>query len=173
MANGTDQTFSDIIRGMQYAVNTAQDTLQNQQFNQMRQYFQDDGTPHIMYINLSDGRRIYIPQITLVPQSLLAIDELEMSFSVQVAHTEVKDGLEPEKGEQQNNGKTAKGPDRSSFQVQFTRRALAEEEGRQAPDMGTISVKIKFKSIPLPEGAARVLDALNLDIVESQQPETA
>jgi hypothetical protein len=33
-------------------------------------------------------------------------------------------------------------------------------------DAGLITVSIKFKSIPIPEGAVRVLDSLNLDIVE-------
>ena len=167
MANGTDQTFSDIIRGMQYAVNTAQETLQNYQFSQMQRYFHEDGKPYIVWITLSDGRRIEVPQITLVPQSLLSIEELEMSFKVQVAHTEVK-GNEPEK--QTADGKTAKEPDRSSFQVQFARRAMpGEGEEKQGAEAGTISVRIKFKAIPIPEGAARLLDALNLDIVEKQE----
>ncbi|MDR2784902.1 MAG: DUF2589 domain-containing protein [Treponema sp.] len=165
MADTADQTFSDIIRGMQYAVNTAQETLQNYQFHQMQRYFREDGTPYTVFVILSDGRRVEIPQITLVPQSLLAIEELEMSFRVQVAHTDVKGGFSGEK-KTPETAKTLAEPDRSSFQVQFARRAVSGGEDGGGPDAGTISVSIKFKSIPIPEGAARVLDSLNLDITE-------
>jgi hypothetical protein len=166
MADTTDQTFSDIIRGMQHAVNTAQETLQNYQFNQMLQYFnRNDGRPYTMFVTLSDGRRIEIPQITLVPQSLLAIDELEMSFKVQVAHADVKGGY-TEDAKTPGTEKAMQEPDRSSFQVQFARRVVPGGDEDGGADAGTISVSIKFKSIAVPEGAARVLDSLNLDITE-------
>jgi hypothetical protein len=150
---------------MQYAVNTAQETLQNYQFHQMQRYFREDGTPYTVFVVLSDGRRVEIPQITLVPQSLLAIEALEMSFKVQVAHTDVKNGFPGEK-KMPETAKTPVEPDRSSFQVQFARRAVSGEGGDQGADAGLITVSIKFKSIPIPEGAARVLDSLNLDITE-------
>jgi hypothetical protein len=165
MANTTDQTFSDIIRGMQYAVNAAQETLQNHQFWQIKRYFKDDGSPYVVFVTLSDGRRIEIPQITLVPQSLLAIEELEMSFKVQVAHTDIRGGR-PGSAEKSGTEKDMAEPKRSSFQVQFARRVDTGEEEKNSPDAGTISVSIKFKSIPAPEGAARVLDSLNMDIIE-------
>ncbi|GHT84916.1 hypothetical protein FACS1894137_08550 [Spirochaetia bacterium] len=166
----TDQTFSAIIRGMQHAVNTAQETLQNFQFQQMLKYFNPDtGEPYTVYVTLSDGRRIDIPQITLVPQSLLSIDELEMSFAVQVAHTEVKGGGTENEKPKAGAGKPLPEPDRASFQVQFARRTVDGDTGEAGAgdgDGGTVSVRIKFKSIPVPEGAARVLDSLNLDIGE-------
>jgi hypothetical protein len=150
---------------MQYAVNTAQETLQNYQFHQMQQYFREDGTPYVVFVTLSDGRRIEIPQITLVPQSLLAIDQLEMSFKVQVAHSDVKGGFSGE-AKTPETAKDLKDPDRSSFQVQFARHVVSGGEEDGGPEAGTISVSIKFKAIPVPEGAARVLDSLNLDITE-------
>jgi hypothetical protein len=150
---------------MQHAVNTAQETLQNYQFQQMLRYFRQDGAPYVVFVTLSDGRRIEIPQITLVPQSLLAIDELEMSFKVQVAHTDIKGGVSQETiaaGAE----KAMQDPERASFQVQFGRRLVSGEDDNKGAESGVISVSIKFKSIPVPEGAARVLDSLNLDIVE-------
>jgi hypothetical protein len=150
---------------MQYAVNTAQETLQNYQFWQMKRYFKDDGSPYVVFITLSDGRQMEIPQITLVPQSLLAIEELEMSFKVQVAHTDMRGGR-PGSTEKSGTAKDMTEPERSSFQVQFARRVDTGEEEKTGPDAGTISVSIKFKSIPVPEGAARVLDSLNMDIIE-------
>jgi hypothetical protein len=164
----TDQTFDDIIRGMQHAVNTAQETLRDYQFRMMTQYFRQDdqsGAPYTHRITLSDGRMLEIPTITLVPQSLLAIEELEMAFKLQVTHTEVKNHAEHQ-GQDKKDMRFQES-ERSSFHVMFARGAsgTGSAEG-QASDSGTMSVNIKFKSMPIPEGAARVLDALNMDIKE-------
>ncbi|QQO10141.1 DUF2589 domain-containing protein [Breznakiella homolactica] len=161
-----EQTFSDIIRGMQYAVNTAQETLQDHQFRLMEQYFDSDGNPHMMYIILPDGRRVDFPKIALIPQCLLGIEELEMSFSVAVARAEVKTFVN--KAEEVLPPETS----RSSFLVAFARRKPSPEPEKNSSkgkteepaDTDTIEVKIKFKSIPLPEGASRIQDMLNLGI---------
>jgi hypothetical protein len=172
VANAADQTFSDIIRGMQYAVNEAQKTLQNYQYELMEKYFDTTtGEPVMRQITLSNNRVVYIPLITLLPQSLLAISELEMSFAVQIAHTEVKGFVE----NVENNAAIA--PPRSSFTVAFARRVSSALKGKgkdgkenDAPpdNLDTIEVKIKFHAIDLPEGASRVLDMLNLDIGEKK-----
>ncbi len=177
MSNGkkstsnTSQTFSDIVRGMQHAVNTAQETLQAHQFYLMQRYFKEDGTPYLVTVKLQDGRIVTIPQITLIPQSLLAIEEMEMAFAVVVAHSEVKSFKQQIKDFfTPKNTKTPKGSpddaeelDRSSFTVDFARGS----DTANNPDI--INVKIKFKSILPPEGASRVLDMLNLDIGEQKE----
>ena len=43
-SGGGRQTISDIIRGMQYAVNTAQDMLQRHQVEQLERYFNAEAT---------------------------------------------------------------------------------------------------------------------------------
>jgi len=159
------QTLSDIIRGMQHAVNSAQDILQDYQLRMMEKFFKDDGTPYLHYVKFSDGRIITIPTIALLPQSLLSIEELEMSFAVTVSNIEKKEFTE----KIDKAAKDAK-VDRSSFLVNFARRHTAtpdtaEGSVKDVPNPGdTVEVKIKFKSIPLPEGAARIMDSLNMDI---------
>jgi hypothetical protein len=172
MSDNAGQTFSDIIRGMQHAVNAAQETLQEHQFYLMQRYFNtEDGSPHMMWITLPGGRRINVPQITLIPQSLLAIEELEMSFAVAVAHSEVKtfekDARETIEKKNKESAAPVDEPARSSFQVAFARQPpSAGENGAGPRSTDTIEVKIKFKTIPIPEGASRVQDMLNLEIGE-------
>lgn len=163
----TNQTFSDIIRGMQYAVNTAQETLQEHQFHLMQRYFKEDGSPHIVTVQLQEGRVLHIPQITLIPQNLLAIDELEMSFAVAVVRSEIK-SFKQKAEDTLNEIVSEAGPEapaRSSFTVAFARNSLETADEKSAPsNLDTIEVRIKFKSIPLPEGASRIQDLLNLEI---------
>jgi hypothetical protein len=70
------QTFSDIIRGMQHAVNSAQEMLQDYQLRMFAKYFTEDGKPYMRQVKLKDGRLIYVPTIALLPQTLLSIEEL-------------------------------------------------------------------------------------------------
>jgi hypothetical protein len=121
------------------------------------------GTELLLYPStLPDGRKVDIPKISLIPQNMLAIEELEMSFSLSVSNSEVK------KFENNIEEVLPKEISRSSFQVGFARRdpqSISENKDSALSENGkkdTIDVKIKFKSIPLPEGAARVQDLLNL-----------
>lgn len=139
----------------------------------MQKYFNTDtGAPHMVWVTLPGDRRINIPQITLIPQCLLAIEELEMSFSVAVAHSEVKTyektARDAVREQNEEAEKTIEEPARSSFQVAFASRQQYDQAGGDAVPGGsdTIEVKIKFKSIPLPEGASRIQDMLNLEIGE-------
>lgn len=165
MSEKTIQTFSDIIRGMQHAVNSAQEILQDHQFRLLQSYFnQEDGSPLMTFILLPDGRQVSIPKISLIPQNMLAIDELDMAFSVTVGSSEVKtfkNDLEEVLPKEQS---------RSSFEVAFARRVQQENTDKKtnndfsSDNRDTIDVKIKFKAIPLTEGAARVQDLLNIGI---------
>jgi hypothetical protein len=177
MASEAQQTFADLIRGMQHAVNTAQEMLHDYQFQLVKKYFDDNGFPIMQDIRLSDGRVVEVPWITLVPQSLLAIDEIDLDFAIQVASAETKGFIKSahNKTQQANNGVA---PPRSSFTVAFARRASflgglfgkdkAQEGQAQQEPFDTIDVKIKFKSVDLPEGAQRVLDMLNVGIGEKK-----
>lgn len=177
-SNESSQTISDIIRGMQYAVNTAQETLQKHQFELLEQYFDADGKPYTRFIVLPDGRQVDIPVITLIPANMLAIDELEMDFAVRVASSFVKK-YEGKEGEQLEGFDTS--DERSSFSVFFSGvsksgKAKSEKKrglfGKQKDspvesitecfddDTDVIRIKMKFKSIEEPEAAARIREML-------------
>jgi len=135
----TEQTFSDIIRGMQHAVNTAQAMLDEHQLWRFGSLFVD-GQPRTMDITGPDGRQLRIPQISLMPLNLLAIEELELEFSIAVNSSDVTEiGVENIALE------------RSSFGVEFAKGGGGEEGGGS-----TIDVRILFKQREEPEGFARV-----------------
>jgi hypothetical protein len=185
--SNNEQTFSDVIRGMQYAVNTAQEYLQQYQFELLTKYFEFEdggagkgkiGKPRMLDILLPSNRRVAVPKISIIPQSMLAIEELDMSFSVAIAHTEVKPFEEAAK--RQAAGVNDESQSRSRLYVSFARRNPPakggffnrdknKEESIPQDGFDTIQVNIKFKSIELTEGAARIQDMLNLEI-ESREP---
>jgi hypothetical protein len=148
----------------------------------LKKYFAEDGTPIMQQIRLSDGKIIEAPWITLVPQSLLAVKEVEMDFSIHVTGSELK-GFVAEAHNEVQRANTVS-PPRSSFQVAFAPRRSSsffgklfgdgdkekkEEESKEREPFDVIDVKIRFKSVDLPEGASRVLDALNVGIGEKRK----
>lgn len=153
-----DQTISDIIRGMQHAVNTAQEILQDNQFRLMEKYFHKDGSPIMRFVTLPDGRRVDIPVITLVPSNLLAIKELEMDFSVKIAATLVK-GFNEKIGDDSNIDAEVKTEHikRSSFSA-FFRGSRNKDKEEKDPDL--INIRMKFESIDEPEASARIREML-------------
>lgn len=140
-----EQTISDIIRGMQHAVNTAEDMLTAHQLEKLTEAFNEDGTPKMRFITLPDGRKVYIPLVSLTPSSNLTISELEMEFSVKVDNTITK-----------NDGKN----ERSAFSVSFlgTGRKGKRIFGK---DEGVIRIRMKFHEKEEPEAVARAREILD------------
>lgn len=142
---GQKQTFSDIIRGMQYAVNTAHEMLETYHIDVLNKYFDENGFPKTKQIRIDAGKKIDVPLISLINQSSLAIDELEVEFKARINEVKLK---ETELEDTRNRIKL----DRSAFEMNFT---PSEREG------DVVNIRIKFKSTQQPEGVARITDEFN------------
>ncbi len=171
------QTISDVIRGMQYAVNTAQETLQDYQCSLLERYFNNEtGEPIMKYVRLADGRQVEVPLVTLIPANMLTIDELEMDFSVHVASADIKLVDDSSFGQKPDGAQEAEADDtnkttRSAFNVFFSgtrhggddsKKSLFSRDDKQTTQgSDVIDIHIKFKSVEEPEAAARIREMLN------------
>lgn len=152
------QTFSDIMRGMQYSVNAAQQILERHHLYLLGKYFDEAGNPRMRNFVLSPDRILSVPEITLIPQHSLSIDEMEVDFDAYVDGT----GLKEQSAEGTNNSTYEM--DRACFQVDVT---------SSSGNHRMMHVKIKFKSSEQPEGVSRVIDEYNKQIgVVAQNPES-
>ena len=140
-----EQTISDIIRGMQYAVNTAEDMLTEHQLRKLEEGFHKDGTPKMRFFTLPDGRRVEIPEICLTPSSALSISEVELEFRVKVEATTKSSGRD----------------ERSSMSVSFIGTERKWLFGRKKEKPGTIRIRMKFKEKDEPEAVARAREMLD------------
>lgn len=139
-----NQTFSDIVRGMQYAVNTAHEMLERYHIAILNKYFDESGRPETKEIYVGDDKKMDIPLIALINQGSLSIDEMEISFQAKIDHVLVKSA-------KSTDGKNID-IDRTTFEMNFT---PSKREG------DTVDVRIKFKANLPPEGVARIVDEYN------------
>lgn len=139
------QTFADIIRGMQYAVNTAHEMLERYHITLLNKYFDEKGRPEKKEIWLGEDRKIEVPIITLINQGSLSIEEMEICFKAKIDGVSVKSSQALETGKDINI-------DRTTFNMNFT---------PSTRDGNTVDVRIKFKSTQPPEGVSRIVDEYN------------
>lgn len=137
--------FSDILKGLQYAVNSAQDMLQAQQIEGLMRFWnRDDGKPVSQKVKVGD-RELDVPLMALVPHSHLQIDDVEIKFKAKIGDVgghSVSDRLQ--------NGQSL-----TSADMQM------EMEGIKAADDDVMEITVRFKSKDMPEGVARLTDEYN------------
>ncbi len=139
------QTFADIVRGMQYAVNTAHEMLERYHITMLNKYFDDKGRPEVKELRVGNGKKMEIPLVTLINQSSLSIAEMEVCFKAKIEGVSIKSTTASETGKNIE-------VDRTAFEMNFT---------PSARDGNTVDVRIKFKSTEPPEGVSRIIDEYN------------
>lgn len=72
--------LSDVIKGMQKAVNDAQKTLETHHLNSLRQFFHEDGEPKTLELHLSENNYLEIPVLSIASHNNLIIDRLSMGI---------------------------------------------------------------------------------------------
>lgn len=140
--------FSDILRGLQYAINSAQDMLQAQQVQGLMRFWSThDGKPVTQKVLVGE-REMEVPLMTLVPHSHLEMDDVEIKFKTRV-------------GDIASHSET----DRLRGNQPLTHADLQMEmDGIKATDDDVMEVTIRFKAREMPEGVARLTDEYNKQI---------
>ena len=150
------QTFSDLIRGLQHSVNSAMEMLEARNLELLSRYFTEEGDAKVRRLNINENTAVDIPIISVVTPSSLNIKEVEMDFAVQINSVEM---LEKQA---QRGFITDEEPD--ALEISMERSNLEISFGG-TPDSSTMKVKIKFRSAPVPEGLARVIEEYDKTIM--------
>ena len=84
------QTLSDVIRGMQYCVNTAAEITEQHYLSQLSEYFDEDGNPVMFTYRSSTGQIVEIPVFTLMNHAELLLDEINIKMALPIKYSEIK-----------------------------------------------------------------------------------
>ena len=143
-------SLDNVFKGIYKAIVEAQNTIEQHYVGEVKEdYFDKDGNPHMMPIQLPSGQNgemktVDIPVITLVPHNGMAIKEVEI---------EMKVALTPGESEDINKGDTTK--KKPSKIRQFLTDLSTRNKGQEMA-----KIKVKFNGQEAPEGLARIKDSL-------------
>lgn len=141
------QTLSDVIRGMQYCVNTAAEITEQHYLSQLSDYFDEDGNPVMFTYRNSTGQIVEIPVFTLMNHAELLLNEINIKMSLPMKYSEVKTE------EVSSNAVEDFKVSRSVF---YLDNLATTPKGRQ----GEIEIEMRFKSGERPEAVSRIVDKL-------------
>lgn len=155
-------TLSDMARGVQHAVNTAQEVLELHYVRLLARYFDEDNNPKMVRLNVSNDSIIEVPLISLISPHELKLDELTMDLSLRIDETKIKRIPRKEGG----------AVERTSFQISVGGGKTGNGTVR---DRNVLDIKMVFKSGDPPEGVSRIVEEFTRRIVAKklvEKPET-
>lgn len=134
--------FSDILKGVQYAVNSVQEMLQAQQIQNLKKFWQEnDGSPVCKKVKIGD-REVDIPLAELVSHNHLTIERIEVKFKLRIGDVEIHSIMN--RLENKSNLAYA--------ELQMTMDDI------QVTDNDVMDITIQFKLKESPEGIAHLTD---------------
>lgn len=153
-------TLSDVIRGLQFCVNSSAEIMEQHYLTAIDKYI-DEKThaPLTKRLQIKDGYAIDVPLICLSDHHSLYLDELEVKLSVNLRDIALKETNAP-----LNGGGKPFSIDRSSFSVELGSVAQ-DSDGNSMMD-----VTMKFKSTQPPEALARIIEKLDNAVTPFEMP---
>ncbi len=142
-------TLSDIIRGLQFCVNSSAEIMQ-QHYLTVADKYTDSETERLLTkrIKINDGYYMDVPLICLSDHHSLYIDEMNVKMNVNINDMALKEAEAA-----LNGGGEDFSVARSSFSVEL---GSGEKD-----DGSNVGINIKFKSTPPPEAFARIIEKLD------------
>lgn len=148
--------LSDVIKGMQHAVNEAEKMLETHNLRSIKNFFYEDGDPKTVELHLDEDNYLEVPILALANHSSLMIDRLTMEFEAKIEQVGIhntedvlgavrKDGEDSESTTERN----------ARFSVGFSGQ----------PDSNSLKVRLEFRAAAQPEGLSRILDEYNKLVV--------
>ncbi len=139
-------SFLDILRGIQHAVNAAQDMLQAQQLQSLQKFWdENNGKPVSKTIKVKDDE-LSIPLVALLPHNHLGMDDIEIKFCAKI---EDMDHM------------VAVGVNSDDICAADLKLTL---EGIKPGKDDTMQITIRFKAQDSTEGLSRLIDEYNKHI---------
>ncbi len=156
------QTLSDLTRGIQHAVNTAEEILEQHYIRMLGRYFNEDNSPRMARIKVPPDSVIEAPLVALVSPTALKLDELTVDMTLRIDEIEVK----------RLPSRAGRVVERSSFKISIGSGAREDGSSREK---NQIDIKMIFKSGDIPEGVSRIMDEFTKSILPKKvipEPET-
>ena len=82
--------LSDVIKGMQRAVNEAERMLEMHNLRSIRNFFHEDGDPRTVELHLDGDNYLEVPVLALANHNSLMLDRLTMEFEAKIEQVGIR-----------------------------------------------------------------------------------
>lgn len=152
--NQENTSLTDIVRGIQWAVNSAIQSTENQYIATLQKFFekQEDGSFKAVEVDIGidDNHFMRVPLISLVNPNGLILKKMGVEMVVKIDRTQVKNIYKEDTDEESD-------VTRSSFNVSFSSK-------NKAGSGDVIKLNMEFEATESPEGVSRILEQLTNNI---------
>lgn len=148
--NEENITLSDVIRGMQYCVNTSAEIAEQHYVNSFKKFYDDNGKLITQKIKINEHAQIELPLICLCNHGSLNLDEMTVKMHINIKDVKV--------------GITETPFDYHNKKYKFTRGKLSIGLGNTYDDNSESSlaeIEMKYKRTEPPEAVSRLIDKIN------------
>lgn len=150
-------TLSDVVRGMQYCVNSCIEIVERHYLNTIQKFVTEEDGIETKRIYLDKTHYMDIPLICLTDHHALEIDQMKVKMKVNIRDMDLKQTIsEPEGGEEGNGEDYALS--RTSMLVDVCN--VSKED-----DNTNMEIEMTFKSGNPPESLSRMLETLNNNLI--------
>ncbi len=144
------QNLTDVVRGIQWAVNSANHATENQFIATLQRFFeeQEDGTYKAIEVELTidEKHSTKVPLLSLVNPNGLFLKKMQVNMAVKIDKTNLKNILKHDTEEESDIT-------RSCFNVSFSSK---HKDITKRGDV--IHLDMEFDACDLPEGVARIVE---------------
>jgi len=187
---GEEMTLADIIRGLQYCVNSSQDIVEQHHINSFGRFFDESGVPLVKTIKIMESAAMDIPLVCMNTHSSLILDEMEVKLDLMIKKTALKQvpcqvsssaaeqdsdfslaaqPQEEDTGAVQNakydmeerRSRGNAGERHRNFNINRTSFGIDMISGRADREHAHLGMSMKFKSCNPPEMLSRIIEKLN------------
>ena len=145
--NNPKTTLSDIVRGIQFCVNSSIEILENHFLTQIDRYLDENNKALTKTVKINDRYAVDVPLFCMSDHNALILDEMEVRMKVNLKDFEIKEVEQLDSISEDNFSVT-----RSSFSVDTTNCSRN--------DPNNIDICMKFKSGDPPEAISRISEKL-------------
>jgi hypothetical protein len=141
--------IEELIGGLLEAAMVAQSISERQHIDNLKNYFNEDGTPITTTFKVGE-KEIVVPYYILADHSSIGLNELDVEFDARLL-------FDDDSCDVSNLKKSLLGIFKKK-DYKHNIRGIKVDSGKNIDDYGMAKIKVKFKSDDKPEAVSRIID---------------
>lgn len=162
-SESSSMTLSDIIRGIQYCVNSSVEIVEQHYINTINKYMNEDNEIRKERIYLDDGHYMDIPLICLTGHNALEVDKMKVKMRVNIRDMDLKHIMVDNETDTESEDGEASEDD--SYTVSRSSMLVDVCNVSRDEDGANMEIQMTFKTSEPPESLSRIIESLNNSLV--------